>query len=162
MPELQNGEVGWIQRSQARVDCVRWSLHADLSRRLLYVRKDGHTVRKLTVAIGSREHPTPQGRFAVTDRLRVTDKSSPYGCCVLALSGHQTKLPDDWPGGDRLAVHATTDSASIGKPVSLGCMRVDLEPGPLADRDDPARHADLHPRLTVASHGSRASSVDRA
>jgi lipoprotein-anchoring transpeptidase ErfK/SrfK len=42
---------------------------------------------------------------------------------VLALSGHQTKLPDDWPGGDRLAVHATTDLGSIGKPVSLGCMR---------------------------------------
>ncbi len=123
VPELPNGEVGWIPRTQARVDCVRWSLHADLSRRLLYVRKDGHTVKKLTVAIGSREHPTPEGRFAVTDRLRVTDKNSPYGCCVLALSGHQTKLPDDWPGGDRLAVHATTDIASIGKPVSLGCMR---------------------------------------
>jgi hypothetical protein len=123
VPELPNGEVGWMQRSQARVDCVRWSLHADLSRRLLYVRKDGHTVHKLSVAIGSREHPTPQGRFAVTDRLRVEDKSSPYGCCVLALSGHQTKLPDDWPGGDRLAVHATTDTGSIGSPVSLGCMR---------------------------------------
>jgi hypothetical protein len=123
VPELPNGEVGWIQRSQARVDCVRWSLHADLSRRLIYVRKDGRTVRKLTVAIGSDEHPTPEGRFAVTDRLRVTDKNSPYGCCVLALSGHQTKLPDDWPGGDRLAVHSTTDTASIGKPVSLGCMR---------------------------------------
>jgi hypothetical protein len=122
-PELANGELGWIQRSQARVDCVRWSLHADLSRRTLYVRKDGHTVRKLTVAIGSPAHPTPEGRFAVTDRLRVSDKSSPYGCCVLALSGHQTKLPDDWPGGDRLAVHATTDVQSIGKSVSLGCMR---------------------------------------
>jgi L,D-transpeptidase catalytic domain len=123
VPELPNGEVGWLPRAQVRVDCVRWSLHADLSKRLLYVRKDGRTVRKMTVAIGSREHPTPEGRFAVTDRLRVSDKNSPYGCCVLALSGHQTKLPDDWPGGDRLAVHATTDLASIGKPVSLGCMR---------------------------------------
>ena len=59
----------------------------------------------------------------MTDKLKVADKGSPYGCCVLALTGHQNKLPPDWPGGDRLAVHATTDLSSIGKPVSLGCMR---------------------------------------
>jgi L,D-transpeptidase catalytic domain len=124
-PELRNGELAWLPAERARLDCVRWSLHADLSKRLLYVRKDGRTVRKLTVATGSTQHPTPQGRFSVTDKLRVSDRSSPYGCCVLALSGHQTRLPASWSGGDRLAVHATTDLASIGKPVSLGCMRTD-------------------------------------
>jgi hypothetical protein len=56
--------------------------------------------------------------------LRVTDQGSPYGCCVLALTGHQTRLPPDWPGGDRLAVHATSDLGSIGRRASLGCMRV--------------------------------------
>jgi hypothetical protein len=59
----------------------------------------------------------------VTDRLRVTGSNSPYGCCVLALTGHQTDLPEYWPGGDRLAIHATDDESTIGKPVSLGCMR---------------------------------------
>jgi hypothetical protein len=122
-PELKNGETAWIERSRARLDCVRWSLHVDLSRNLLFVRKDGHTVRKMSVAVGSPAHPTPTGRFAVTDKLEVTDGGSPYGCCVLALSGHQTHLPPEWPGGDRLAVHATTDLSSIGRPVSLGCMR---------------------------------------
>jgi hypothetical protein len=123
-PELKNGQMGWMDIAGAsRLDCVRWSLHVDLSRRRLYVRKDGHTQRQFTVAIGGPGHPTPQGRFAVTDKLKVTDKGSPYGCCVLALTGHQNKLPPDWPGGDRLAVHATTDESSIGKAVSLGCMR---------------------------------------
>jgi len=123
-PELKNGEVGWIESEHVtRLDCVRWSLHVDLSRRRVYVRHDGHTMKSFKVAIGSKHHPTPKGRFAVTDKLKVTDKGSPYGCCVLALTGHQNKLPQDWPGGDRLAVHATTDLSSIGKPVSLGCMR---------------------------------------
>jgi hypothetical protein len=122
-PELKNGEVGWMRSKGAKLDCVRWSLHVDLSKRRLFVRKDGHTMRTLTIAIGSSDHPTPIGRFAVTDKLKVVDKGSPYGCCVLALTGHQTRLPPDWPGGDRLAVHATTDLSSIGKPVSLGCMR---------------------------------------
>ncbi|MGH2746071.1 MAG: L,D-transpeptidase [Thermoleophilaceae bacterium] len=121
--ELQNGEVAWVRRERARVDCVRWSLHADLSKRTLFVRRDGHTVRKMRVAIGRRENPTPEGRFTVTDKLRVTDPESAYGCCVLALSGHQTDLPEYWPGGDRLAVHATSDESSIGQPVSLGCLR---------------------------------------
>ena len=122
-PELKNGAVGWVKRDLTRVECVRWSVHVDLSKRRVLVRKDGHTVGRLKVAIGSRRHPTPKGRFAVTDKLKVTDKGSPYGCCVLALTGHQTRLPPDWPGGDRLAIHATTDTGSIGKPVSLGCMR---------------------------------------
>jgi hypothetical protein len=125
--ELKNGEIAWIPRARARVDCVRWSLHADLSKRQLFVRKDGRTVRKFAIAIGSSGHTTPLGRFSVTDKLKVTDDDSPYGCCVLALTGHQTDLPDDWPGGDRLAVHATTDLSSIGTAVSLGCMRVRSE-----------------------------------
>lgn len=123
-PELRNREIGWIKRKRARVDCVHWSLHADLSKRVLSVRRDGRTIRRFRVAIGRPENPTPRGRFSVTDKLRVTDPGSPYGCCVLALSGHQTNLPDYWPGGDRLAVHATSDESSIGRPVSLGCLRV--------------------------------------
>jgi L,D-transpeptidase catalytic domain len=121
--ELRNGEIAWVRRREARVDCVNWSLHADLSKRMLFVRRDGRTVRKMRVAIGRRSNPTPKGRFTVTDKLRVTDRDSPYGCCVLALSGHQTDLPDYWPGGDRLAVHATSEESTIGDPVSLGCLR---------------------------------------
>jgi hypothetical protein len=121
--ELRNGEIAWVRREDARVDCVRWSLHADISTRMLYIRRDGRTVRKMRVAVGRAANPTPKGRFTVTDKLRVTDPASPYGCCVLALSGHQTDLPDYWPGGDRLAVHATSDESTIGKPVSLGCLR---------------------------------------
>jgi len=122
--ELRNGEIAWVRRDRTRTDCVSWSLHADLSKRTLFVRRDGRTVRKMRVAVGRSENPTPKGRFTVTDKLRVTAPESPYGCCVLALSGHQTNLPAYWPGGDRLAVHATSDESSIGKPVSLGCLRI--------------------------------------
>ena len=34
-----------------------------------------------------------------------------------------TSASSHWPGGDRLAIHATNDTGSIGKAVSLGCMR---------------------------------------
>jgi hypothetical protein len=123
-PELENGSIGWLREEGARVDAVTYSLHVELRKRRLVVRRDGKEVRRMRIAVGSKKHPTPTGRFSVTDKLSVTDKGSPYGCCVLALTGHQTNLPRDWPGGDRLAIHATTDTQSIGKPVSLGCMRL--------------------------------------
>ena len=104
---------------------MTWSLNADLSKRKLEVRHNGKTVRTMSIGVGRTDHPTPQGRFAVTDKLRVSDPGSPYGCCVLALTGHQTRLPQGWPGGDRLAVHATRDLSGLGKRVSLGCMRTD-------------------------------------
>jgi len=126
-PELKNGQVGWLRASDARLDSTPWSLHADLSSKRLEVRKGGRPVRSFSIAIGSPQNPTPKGRFSVTDKLKVTDAGSPYGCCVLALSGHQVDLPPDWPGGDRLAVHATRNESSIGEPVSLGCMRTRAE-----------------------------------
>jgi hypothetical protein len=123
-PELGNGELAWMESNRARLDCVRWSLHADLSRRRLTVERDGNTVRRFEIAVGRKGNPTPRGRFSVTDKLSVTDPGSPYGCCVLALTGHQTRLPASWPGGDRLAVHATRELSSLGRAASLGCMRV--------------------------------------
>jgi L,D-transpeptidase catalytic domain len=121
--ELKNGEIAWIQRDRVTLDCVQWSLHADLSKRSVTVQHDGKTVRRLHVAIGRPENPTPKGRFSVTDRLAVKGGDPTYGCCVLALTGHQTHLPPYWPGGDRLAIHATNDESSIDHAVSLGCMR---------------------------------------
>jgi hypothetical protein len=123
-PELGNGELAWMPAARAQIDCVRWSMHVNLSRRRLYVQRDGETVRRFVIAVGREGNATPQGRFAVTDKLRVSDPGSPYGCCVLALSGHQNHLPPEWPGGDRLAVHATKELSSLGRAASLGCMRV--------------------------------------
>lgn len=126
VPELDNGEVAWVRQDRVSdLGTVPWSMHVDLSKRVLVVRKDGKKVRTVRIGIGRRSNPTPTGRFAVTDKLRVTDPSSPYGCCVLALTGHQTKLPPGWPGGDRLAVHATSDLKGLGRRVSLGCLRTD-------------------------------------
>ncbi len=126
VPELKNGEVAWVRDDRvASLSSVTWVLRADLSKRTMEVRHNGRTVRRMKIGVGRADHPTPVGRYAVTDKLRVSDPGSPYGCCVLALTGHQTRLPQGWPGGDRLAVHATRDRSGLGKRVSLGCMRTD-------------------------------------
>ena len=72
-------------------------------------------------SVSSSSVATP--KLAVTDKLHPDDPASPYGCCLLALSGHQTRLIKGWPGGDRLAIHATPSLWTVGKAASLGCMR---------------------------------------
>lgn len=125
VPELPNGEVGWVHEDEvARLDTVGWAVKADLARRTVEVERDGEVVRRFEVGVGRSDHPTPTGRYAVTDKLQVSDSGSPYGCCVVALTGHQPKLPPGWPGGDRLAIHATADLSGLGEAVSLGCLRV--------------------------------------
>jgi hypothetical protein len=121
--ERRNGEHGWIRASAARVGSTNIWIRVDRSRRELTLRRDRRVLRRLPVAVGRPGTETPLGRFAVTDLLRTKSLDSPYGCCALALSGHQTKLLPGWPGGDRLAIHATPNPETVGTPASLGCMR---------------------------------------
>jgi hypothetical protein len=122
-PQLPNGEVGWIPATAARLGATDLSLHVDLSRRSLELRAGGRVLRRMPVAVGRPGNDTPLGRYAVTDRLHTGRADSPYGCCAIALTGHQTNLPPGWPGGDRLAIHGTPQTSSIGRAASLGCLR---------------------------------------
>jgi hypothetical protein len=120
--ELPNGRTGWVDAPRAlSLTRTRVTLDVDLSARLLHVRSAGRLLRTVGVGIGAPGTPTPTGRFAITDKLRGSDYSAVYGCCILALSGHQTNLPPGWTGGDRLAIHGGT----TGGAVSTGCLHAD-------------------------------------
>jgi L,D-transpeptidase catalytic domain len=123
--ELPNGRLAWVHRRNSALDLRRtaYSLHADLSGRRLELRKGGRRVRRLRVAIGRRGSETPTGRFAVTDKLSGSAYGPYYGCCILALNGHQPRLPAGWRGGDRLAIHGTDSPSTIGAAASAGCLR---------------------------------------
>jgi hypothetical protein len=123
--ELPNGKLAWVNGQDDGLHLRRtaYSLHADLSGRWLELRRYGHRIRRMSVAIGRPGSETPTGRFAVTDKLSGASFGSYYGCCVLALNGHQPKLPAGWLGGDRLAIHGTDSPGTIGTPASAGCLR---------------------------------------
>lgn len=121
--ELPNGRTGWLRARHVDVGGVDYSVRASLGERQLEVRRRGRVVRRLPVAIGGPATPTPPGEYAVTDRIRMRDEGSAYGCCALAFTGHQPNVPQGWAGGDRLAVHGTPDEATVGAAGSLGCFR---------------------------------------
>ena len=123
IPERENGEHAWIRAGKARLFGTDVSIHIDRSERRLTVRDGDRAVLRVPVAVGRAEHPTPVGRYAVTDKLEMGGPGTTYGCCALALTGHQTDLPSGWAGGDRLAIHGTSDPSSIGLAASTGCLR---------------------------------------
>jgi hypothetical protein len=137
---LGNDAVAWVHR-RPLVHRRRWvSLDIDLSRRELVVTREREGVlRRISVAIGAPDTPTPPGEYYVTDKLRGADFGSFYGCCILALSGSQPNLPRGWSGGDRLAIHGSP-TPTWGQNVSNGCLH--------------ARRADLRYLMKVVPLGT--------
>ncbi len=119
---LPNGVLGWVPREQMKLRPVAWSIGISLSDRVLVVRHDGDVVRRVTVGIGAAASPTPAGRYVITDHIDPGAQSNVYGCCILALSGHQPHPPAGWnPNEDwRLAIHGGAPGA-----VSAGCIHAD-------------------------------------
>jgi hypothetical protein len=117
---LPNGRLGWLDArwGALRLTRTRVTLDVDLSRRVLRVLVGTRVARRIRVGIGQPGTPTPTGRFAVTDKLNGADYSPVYGCCILALSAHQTHLPSGWTGGDRIAIHGGSTAGAI----SNGCL----------------------------------------
>jgi lipoprotein-anchoring transpeptidase ErfK/SrfK len=117
--QLGNRVRGFVRRARVRITHDPYSLEVDRPARTLTVWRLGIRLRRIAIAVGATETPTPRGRFAITDKLR-DFWSAYYGCCVLALSGRQERTTSGWAGGNRLAIHAGT---GIGLAVSNGCLR---------------------------------------
>jgi lipoprotein-anchoring transpeptidase ErfK/SrfK len=120
---LDKHAAGWLPLSAGALFEQPRSIVIDLSAKTLTLFHRGKMTDRYRVAIGTAATPTPRGKFAVTDRLRTGDAASDYGCCILALNAHQPKIAQGWGGGDRVAIHATPHTWTIGKRVSHGCVR---------------------------------------
>ena len=117
---LGNRRLGWVRARRVSLLNRTLSLEVDLSRRELLVHDVG-ILRRIPVAVGAPDTPTPPGTFYVTDKLPGAEFGAYYGCCILALSGRQPNLPEGWSGGDRLAIHGSP-TPTWGHAVSNGCL----------------------------------------
>jgi hypothetical protein len=122
-PELPDGQLAWIRDDRFALDVsqTHFWIDADVSREQLELHHGDRILDRFTVSVGSPSSPTPLGDYSVTDGLVGRGLGPWYGCCVLALSGHQPNLPAGWIGGNRMAIHGTP--GSIGGAISHGCLR---------------------------------------
>jgi lipoprotein-anchoring transpeptidase ErfK/SrfK len=122
-PELPDGQLAWIKDDRLALDLSQtpfW-ITADVSRQRLELHYGNRVLDGFPVSVGSPSSPTPLGDYSATDGLVGRGLGPWYGCCVLALSGHQPNLPAGWIGGNRMAIHGTP--GSIGGAISHGCLR---------------------------------------
>jgi|SRR5579872_3590983 len=116
-PDVPNGKLGWVRADAVRLASVSTRIVVSLGQRELSVFSGDRLVERVPVGIGAAASPTPVGTFAVTDKLAGLAYGPAYGCCILALSGHETHPPRGWTGGTRLAIHG----GALGA-VSAGCV----------------------------------------
>jgi lipoprotein-anchoring transpeptidase ErfK/SrfK len=119
-----NGRVGWVRRAAVSLARDSYVLRASLSAKNLVVAANGRVLVRYAIGVGASWAPTPTGNFAVTDRIVTGQPDGPYGCCIVALTATAPHAIPGWTGGNRIAIHATADTASIGQPDSHGCLRV--------------------------------------
>jgi L,D-transpeptidase catalytic domain len=118
---LPNGHFGWVKFGRdVAVHPVRWELRASLSQRRLEVVQGGRLVRTIPVGIGAPHSPTPTGRFAVAEKLSGSFGPA-LGCCILALTARQPRLPAGW--NTKITYYVAIHSGvGQGTAVSAGCL----------------------------------------
>ena len=124
LPVRPNGSTGWVPEDAVDLVAGRHRVEVDLAARRLTVFDGDEVVVETAVAIGAPDAPTPTGTFAVIDRLQSPEASSPYGPFALGISAHSDTFSEFAGGDGQIGIHGTDDPASIGQPVSHGCIRV--------------------------------------
>lgn len=125
LPGRPNGAEGWVRTDEMVAFVVEGRVVIDLSDRTLSYLVGDTEIITTPVGVGSESHPTPMGKFFVTDSVAMADPTSPWGPHALGLSARSDTVTE-YNGGDGIiGIHGTDNPSSIGRAMSLGCLRVD-------------------------------------
>lgn len=87
------------------------SIRINLTERRLYLYQGAQLYNSFLIAIGKPSHPSPLGHWTIVNKA-VLDGKQVYGTRWMGLSK------------DRYGIHGNNNPSSIGKAVSLGCIRM--------------------------------------
>jgi lipoprotein-anchoring transpeptidase ErfK/SrfK len=122
LPTRPNGGVGWVHASDVSLRGLHYALDVEQSTHQLTLLRDSQPLRSFPAATGTGRTPTPNGEFYLKELLQPTNTG--YGPYAYGLSGHSTVL-NSFDGGDgEIGLHGTSDTTSIGRSTSHGCIRL--------------------------------------
>lgn len=124
LPGRPNGHTGWVPAATVALNEVEHEVRVDLARRELRVMSGETTLLTTPAAVGDPDHPTPTGRFSITNKLMSTDPGGLYGPYALGLSGRSDVLTEFAGSDGQIGIHGTNVPSSIGQAASHGCIRV--------------------------------------
>ena len=127
LPVRPAGSSGWVKLSDVKLTSHRWRMVVELAAYRLTVFQGPDVVRVETIGVGTGGTPTPGGRWFTTELLRPLKPDGPYGTYAFGLSGF-TGTPDGPSAAyGQLGLHGTNDPSTLGRNVSLGCLRMSNE-----------------------------------
>lgn len=91
-------------------DTIPFSIHISTNNKRLILKRNGQVVKEYPIAVGKMVTATPVGDFVIVNRE--PNPGGPFGAMWLSLS----KI--------HYGIHGTNNPSSIGKAVSLGCIRM--------------------------------------
>jgi L,D-transpeptidase-like protein len=122
LPGRPNGRTGWVLRDALgpfRVVQTFLLVNRRTLRLTLY--RSGRPVFRAPIGVGKPATPTPAGRFWIRDKFKV--KGAPfYGPRAIGTSAYARV--SDWPGGDVVGLHGTSDPGLVPGRPSHGCIRL--------------------------------------
>jgi len=92
------------------VETQPYKILISLSNRTLTLQKNNRTVQQYPIAVGKMLSSTPTGDYIIINKA--PNPGGPYGTMWMSLSK------------DSYGIHGTNNPSSIGKAVSLGCIRM--------------------------------------
>jgi lipoprotein-anchoring transpeptidase ErfK/SrfK len=127
LPVRPNGVAGWVKADQVRLSQHAWRMVIELDAHRLTVFDGKSVVRVETIGVGTAATPTPGGRYYTTELLRPPNPDGPYGTFAYGLSGF-TGDQNSPPGANgQMGIHGTNDATTLGRDVTLGCIRLSNE-----------------------------------
>jgi lipoprotein-anchoring transpeptidase ErfK/SrfK len=122
LPRRPNGSSGWVVSDVLRFRENPVRIVIDQSERRTYVYRKGLLVLLVRNAVGTPQTPTPNGRFAVAEKV-LTSPGGFLGPVVLVTTGFSETLNEYAGGNGRFAMHGTSLPQLIGTRASHGCIR---------------------------------------
>jgi hypothetical protein len=126
MPVRPNGTTGYLDVSQVDMSQHDYRVELDVSDRRLVAYRGTEVIADTQVVVGRDSTRTPLGRFYVTDKTEDTP-SSFYGPAMLPLNSYSEQLDTFDNGVPVIAMHGTSNPASVGQAASNGCVRMPNE-----------------------------------
>jgi lipoprotein-anchoring transpeptidase ErfK/SrfK len=125
LPVRPNGTTGWVKKADVAMRSVPNHIVIEISKRKLTAWKGDTLLMESPAGVGTPKTPTPEGTYYVDVSAR--NPGHGLGVHMLSVSGFSNVLTNFAGGTGQIAIHGTSNMATVGAFSSNGCIRLPNE-----------------------------------
>lgn len=122
LPIRPNNTTGWVKKSDVKTRTIPNHIVVEVAKRRLTAWRGSELLMESPVGVGTPKTPTPPGTYYVD--VSAKNPGMGLGAHMLSISGFSNVLRNFGGGVGQLAIHGTSNLASVGAFSSNGCLRL--------------------------------------